>query len=172
MNQFEKDIVKFEKDIYRYALSLTKDEDDAKDLVQEVFLRAIIKQDLYKENTNLGAWLTTMTKNVFINLYRDKKKYASKKTIDFEELMKFVSQKQVAYNLGVSNLSIETIYKIFKEIDDSNIEMFLLMTKGFKYKEIAERFDIPLGTVKFKLSITKKEIRDKLIKLGYENSKI
>lgn len=171
MNQFHKDILENQKILYSYALSLTKNEDDAKDLVQDIFVRAITKQHLFKEGTNLKAWLCTLMKNYFLTSLIKKKRFVSKKEVDFEELMKFISEKEVSYNLGESNIGVDLINQLIDNLTDRQRNSFLLRLKGYQYNQIANLLDIPLGSVKSNLFETKEILKHKLKKLGYENSK-
>jgi len=170
MSDFEKDIVDSIPMLKQYAFTLTKNKEYANDLLQDTLLRAFLKEDLFTKNTNLGGWLSTMMKNLFISQLKVKSRFISKDNIDFEEIYK-VTNKKFDCNDGVSNLGIEVINSLFKDINKTNLEMFLLMEKGFKYKELAEIFNIPIGSVKGQLHYTKKELKNKLKKLGYENSK-
>ena len=65
--KFENQLVESESVLENFAYSLTHNPDEAKDLVQETFLKALLHKKAYKEGTNLRAWLFTIMKNTFIN---------------------------------------------------------------------------------------------------------
>ena len=67
---FNEEIISLEPSLTRYAYSLTADMDDAKDLVQETYFKALYNQDKFDEQTNIKAWMYTIMKNTFINDYR------------------------------------------------------------------------------------------------------
>jgi RNA polymerase sigma-70 factor (ECF subfamily) len=65
--EFQQQLVGLRQQLYYFALSLTKDRDNALDLLQESILRALTYRDKYRDNTNFKAWLYTIMKNTFIN---------------------------------------------------------------------------------------------------------
>ena len=68
--QFHSQLVELESNLERFAYSLTMNKEDAKDLLQETYLKALMYQDKFEDNTNLKAWTFTIMKNTFINNYR------------------------------------------------------------------------------------------------------
>ena len=68
--EFNHQLITLEEKLARFALSLTSNKDDAKDLLQETMLKAITYRDQFVQYTNLKAWTYTIMKNTFINNYR------------------------------------------------------------------------------------------------------
>ncbi|MEX0967318.1 MAG: RNA polymerase sigma factor [Bacteroidia bacterium] len=150
------------------ALSLTKDSEDANDLIQETMLRAISSKDKFREGTNLKAWLYTIMKNIFINNYRRKMKRNT--IIDTTDNNYFInSTDRTIYNNGESNLNMEDIDKAFSRMSPDFKVPFLMHFKGFKYQEIANDLELPIGTVKSRIHFARKELKGKL--KGYYKSK-
>ena len=83
IKKLEKQYLEVEKKLENFAYSLTFNKEDAKDLVQDTYLKAILHQNAFEEGSNLNAWLFTIMKNTFINSYRRTKK---EKTIIFNEV--------------------------------------------------------------------------------------
>jgi len=146
-----------------FALSLTKNRDDAKDLLQETMVKALTYQDKYTLNTNFKAWLHTIMKNTFINQYRKIKRANTVITTKDEvEVLDFVPAG--VEHTPESTLATKEIGKLIDGLDDTTRIPFTMHLKGFKYKEIAAHLDIPIGTVKSRIYFAKqslmKDLRD------------
>ena len=86
-NKFHDEIINLEPSLTRYAYSLTESMDDAKDLVQETYFKALNNQDKFDDATNIKAWMYTIMKNTFINDYRRRVK---KQAIFNKDVQEFV----------------------------------------------------------------------------------
>ncbi len=153
-----------------FAYNLTKDSDAAKDLYQETAYRALTNRDKFKPGTNLKAWLFTIMKNIFINNYRKKKK--ANTIFDSTDNLYYInSGKKTISNSAESNIMEEELKKMISELDDSTRIPFVMHYEGYKYQEIADTLDLPLGTVKSRIFFArkelKKEIRDRYSHLKY-----
>lgn len=144
-----------------FAMRLTKDIDEANDLLQDTMVKAILHRDKFAEGTNLKAWLYTIMKNTFITNYQ---KLVRKKTfIDTSDNLHFInSGSHATQNLGVSTFIKEDIDKAINSIDGSHSQPFMMYFKGFKYHEIAQSLNIPIGTVKNRIHLARKELRELL----------
>ena len=158
---FSNQLVSHRDSLQYFAFTLTKNMEDANDLVQETMLKALIYESKFKEDTNLKAWLYTIMKNIFINNYRKEKKMRlifdgsadlyylnipeTNKQYDPEKKME---QKEVVKKM-------EALQKDFQE----PLKMFF---EGYKYKEIADELNIPIGTVKSRIFIARKKLSDLL----------
>jgi RNA polymerase sigma-70 factor (ECF subfamily) len=140
---------------------LTKDSEDANDLLQETMLKAFTNREKFAEGTNLKAWLYTIMKNTFITNYQ---RLIRKNTfIDTTDNLHFINSFNTAtYNLAYSTFSMEDIDKAVESIDEAYRLPFIMHFRGFKYHEIAEKLHIPIGTVKNRIHIARKELKDKL----------
>ncbi len=142
------------------ALEYTRNVENAKDLAQETILRAFINREKFRTNTNLKGWLKIMMRNIFINGIRKKSNQMIHCDSDSYKVM--VGE---AFNYTPINQMMEN--QIVNEIKALNIELrspFELHLEGFKYKEIAEQLDIPIGTVKSRVFLARKKLSRQLNK--------
>ncbi len=159
--EFNYQLTNLSGNLERFALSLTSNMEDAKDLLQETFLKAISYRDKFEDNTNLKAWTFTIMKNTFINNYRRAVK--SNTTFDHTDDLYFLNLKQESgYNNPDSNLSTKEIEKKINLLEDEFRVPFLMHTQGYKYKEIADKLDLKIGTVKSRIFFTRKKLMESL----------
>jgi RNA polymerase sigma-70 factor (ECF subfamily) len=143
--------------LHYYALSLTADHEKANDLLQETLLKALTHRETFSHNTNFKAWIYTIMKNTFINEYRRNVK--SRKTFDSSDW-----NSGTVWMKNTESNSPDTIYRS-KEIvnritglDDEFRIPFTMFLEGFKYKEIADELNLPLGTVKSRIFFARKKL--------------
>ena len=164
--EFNFQLTSLSENLERFALSLTMNREDAKDLLQETFTKAISYRDKFSDNTNLKAWTFTIMKNTFINNYRR----ASKANTTFDntdDLYYLNLNKESRNETPESDLSTKEINKAINELDDEFRVPFLMHTQGFKYKEIAEELNLKIGTVKSRIFFTRKKLMAKLKDYAY-----
>jgi RNA polymerase sigma-70 factor (ECF subfamily) len=155
--QFRNTLVGLEDKLYYFALSLTSDPEKAQDLLQETFLKALNYSDKFKTNTNFKAWIYTIMKNTFINDYRRNVK--TKSTFDTTNNDFHISlSKNVDYPAPDSEHSAKEIHKKIELLEKEFREPFKMFLNGYKYKEIAEHLNLPLGTVKSRIFFTRKKL--------------
>lgn len=144
-----------------YALQLTKNTEDANDLVQETLLKALTYQTKFKEGTNLKGWLYTIMRNSFINNYR---RLIRRNTfIDTTDNTYFLdSSSYVTENMGENKFLAEDLAAAIETLPEDLRITFELNMEGFKYHEIAEELDIPIGTVKTRIFVAKRRLRKQL----------
>ncbi|GAB4332042.1 MAG: RNA polymerase sigma factor [Flammeovirgaceae bacterium] len=144
-----------------FAIRLTRDYDEANDLLQETMLKAYTNREKFEDGTNLKAWLYTIMKNTFITNYQ---RMVRKNTfIDNTDNLHFInSTDNITQNLAYSRFAMDDINKAIEELDESLKVPFVMHYRGFKYFEIADRLKIPIGTVKNRIHIARKELKDKL----------
>jgi RNA polymerase sigma-70 factor, ECF subfamily len=148
-----------------FAYNLTRDQEDAKDLYQETAYRAMTNRDKFAEGTNLKAWLFTIMKNIFINNYRKKKR---KNTIlDSTDNMFFINSGEDSIgNEAESNILMGELENMVDSLNPSIKIPFAMHYEGYKYQEIADLLDLPLGTVKSRIFFARQELQD-LVKRRY-----
>jgi RNA polymerase sigma factor (sigma-70 family) len=149
------------KSLKPFALKLTKDLDDAKDLLQDTMMKAFLNKDKFSDGTNLKAWLYTIMKNTFITNYQ---KMVKRKTfIDTTENLHYINSSAYTINNDAINSFANTeIKKAIEMVEDLFRIPFMMYFNGFKYHEIAEELNIPIGTVKNRIHIARKELKEKL----------
>ena len=142
-------------------MRLTRDSDDANDLVQDTLVKAYTNRDKYSDGTNLKAWLFTIMKNTFITQYQ---RMVRRNTfIDTTENLHFInSSDSLQENNAVSHFIKEDIDKALSLTEEIYRVPFLMYFKGFKYHEIAEELDLPIGTVKNRIHIARKTLKSSL----------
>lgn len=154
---FNDKLLKMSEVLGYFALSLTKNKEDAEDLLQETMMKAITYQDKYTPNTNFKAWLHTIMKNTFINSYRKKKRANTVITTKDEvEVLEFVPASIDA--TPESMHATKEITKVIDSLDDNTRIPFTMHLKGYKYKEIAKHLNIPIGTVKSRIYFAKQSL--------------
>ena len=154
--------------LHAFAYNLTKNTEDAKDLYQETAFRAITNRDKFRAGTNLKAWLFTIMKNIFINNYR--KKVKRNTILDSTDNNYFInsSSENTVRNEGEGNVMMQELGSMIESLEDNIRIPFLLHYEGFKYQEIADRYNLPLGTVKSRIFFARKELKE-LIDQRYDN---
>ena len=159
--EFQQHLVSLRQQLYYFALSLTKDRDDAQDLLQESILRALTYRDKFQDNTNFKAWLYTIMKNTFINAYRRNTK--TKQLISKgDEIALNRAFKQNSYDHSESRLNAKEIIRHIEALDDQYKVPFTRYYNGYKYEEIASEMHLPLGTIKSRIFIARKILMDAL----------
>ena len=143
------------------ALKYTRNLDDANDLIQETLLKALKNKHKFQEGTNIKAWLYIIMKNTFITKYHqvDKKN----KLVDpLENSQELMSSNTVAQNGGVSSINLEIIHQALNKLDPDYRTPFLMYFQGYKYEEIADKLNKPMGTVKNRIHMARKNLMDVL----------
>ncbi|MEM9886002.1 MAG: RNA polymerase sigma factor [Bacteroidota bacterium] len=154
-----------ENKLFAFAYKLTKDESKAKDLVQEAAFKAYRNLDKFKEGTNFKAWISTILRNTFINNYR-KAKVRNMTSEPVDEILYKVEEKFYTYNRGSSNVQLNELYSMIDELKPKYKTPFLMHYKGYEYSEIAAKMEIPIGTVKSRLFVARKQLR-KTVRKNY-----
>ncbi len=144
-----------------FAITLTRDSETAKDLVQETMYRAVANREKYNFGTNIKAWLYTIMRNIFINNYRKKVKQpyvADASTADF-----LINQsRDASRNAAESSLKAKEIEAQIENLPSIFKNPFLLYFEGYKYHEIADMLEEPLGTVKSRIHFARKLLKEKV----------
>jgi len=141
-----------------FAATLTHDTETAKDLFQETLYKALANKDKYSVGTNIKAWLYTIMRNIFINNYRRK---ARQNTIfDSTPNDFFLNYNQsVAINAAISNINIKEMHQAIYKLPEIFKNPFLLYFDGYKYNEISDILNEPLGTIKSRIHFARKLLK-------------
>ena len=149
--------------LHSFAYSLTKNTDDSKDLYQETAYRAMMNRDKFRPGTNFKAWLFTIMRNIFINNYR--KKVKANTIMDSTDNMYYINSGDSAINNKAdSNIMMDELKNMLSELDETLSVPFWMHYEGFKYQEIADHLELPLGTVKSRIFFARKEMKEKIEK--------
>lgn len=147
--------------LLNFALKLTKDEEAARDLVQDTALKAFKYRQMYRKGTNMGAWLMTIMRNTFINDYRKRKR---RQILNDNSPNNYLinSGNESVRNIGEVNMALQEVQKVLTGIEDWARIPLLMHVEGYKYDEIAKELDIPLGTVKSRIYFARKQLKSRL----------
>jgi len=172
ITNFHQEVKPIEVLLKSVAFNLTKSSADAEDLLQETYFKAIKGLSKFKDGSNFKAWLITIMKNTFINNYRKVKR--ERKTIykpgEITDDLLHVSDKLP--EPGVQILINDTLLLAMNTLKPEFKYIFQLYYEGYKYQEIAEQLDLPLGTVKSRIFLARKEMILFLNNNGIYNSNI
>ena len=159
-SSFEERIIAQGGPLKAFAIKLTQDMEKASDLIQETYAKALSNKEKFKEGTNLRAWLMTIMRNTFITDYH---KNTKRNVLMDTSESGFINE----YGGSVTN-EAQNIF-IGSDIDEAlnNLEKkfstpFQMYVTGYKYEEIASILEIPLGTVKNRIHITRKALQAQL----------
>jgi RNA polymerase sigma factor (sigma-70 family) len=159
--EFNYQLTNLSGNLQRFALSLTSNSEDAKDLLQETFAKAITYRDKFEDNTNLKAWTFTIMKNTFINNYR--RNIKANTTFDNTDDLYYLNLKNESHSETPDmEYSVKEIQKKIEELSDEFRMPFIMHTQGYKYKEIADKLQLKIGTVKSRIFFTRKKLMEKL----------
>ncbi len=159
--QFNNRLLSLQDKLLYFALSLTSNDEDARDLLQETILKALTYRNQFTANTNFKAWVFTIMKNTFINNYRRNQK--SRNTFDgTDDALRSAYKRNYASETPEMVHSVAEMNKYIDRLDDDFRIPFRMHTDGYKYKEIAEQLDLPIGTVKSRIFFTRKKLQDML----------
>jgi RNA polymerase sigma-70 factor (ECF subfamily) len=176
--RFERDALVFMDQLYAAALRYTRNPEDARDLVQDTYMKAFTSFHQFEEGTNLRAWLYRVLTTTFINSYRKKQRQPLIANNELEDWQISQAQSHTS-DLGKSaevealeNLPDSDIKNALQELpEEFRMAVYLADVEGFSYKEIAEIVGIPAGTVMSRLHRGRKLLREKLAdyarELGY-----
>lgn len=157
-SDFTQNLLGMQSELHRFALKLTADNEEANDLLQETSLKALDNEDKYTPDTNFKGWMYTIMRNIFINNYR--------KTVRDQT---FVDQTENLYHLNLpqdsgfesteGNYDLKEIRKIVHSLPKEYRVPFSMYVSGFKYREIAEKLGLPIGTVKSRIFFTRQRLQ-------------
>jgi RNA polymerase sigma-70 factor, ECF subfamily len=151
------DLIKFQEQLYYYALQLTEDREDALDLVQETSFKALKNRSKLHNNDHIRAWLYTILKNTHINYLRSS--HNRQLTHDSEELNDYPSPNSGPQGAPHEQLEKKELHEIIGMLPGAYEKPIKMFLSGYSYKEIADHMHIPIGTVKSRIHLGKKQIR-------------
>ena len=158
---FTQNLLSMQSELHRFAMQLTADQEEANDLLQETSLKALDNEEKYTPDTNFKGWMYTIMRNIFINNYR--------KTVRDQT---FVDQTDNLFHLNLpqdsgfesteGNYDLKEIRKIVNSLPKEYRVPFSMYVSGFKYREIAEKLGLPIGTVKSRIFFTRQRLQKEL----------
>lgn len=158
---FAQDLLSVQTELLNFAYKLTADREEANDLLQETSLKALDNEDKYTAETNFKGWIYTIMRNIFINNYR-------KALRDQTYVGQTDNQFYLNQNIDIEGDSTEGSYdlkemrRIVNALPKEYRIPFSMYVSGFKYREIADKLGLPLGTVKSRIYFTRQKLQEEL----------
>lgn len=158
---FAQDLLSVQTELLNFAYKLTADREEANDLLQETSLKALDNEDKYTAETNFKGWIYTIMRNIFINNYR--KALRDQTYVDQTDNQFYLNQ-----NIDIEGDSTEGSYdlkemrRIVNALPKEYRIPFSMYVSGFKYREIADKLGLPLGTVKSRIYFTRQKLQEEL----------
>lgn len=158
---FTQGIIAMQSDLQRFALKLTANYDSANDLVQDCVLQALDNKEKFKHSTNLKGWLYTIMRNIFINNYRRALRETNLIDSDYSINKQGLIEEEDAARFEFA-YDLKQLHTIVNALPEDLKRPFLMFVAGFKYIEIAEKLNLPIGTVKSRLFFVRKRLKEDL----------
>lgn len=168
-SSFQEEAFVHSDSLYRTALRMTRNADDAADLVQETMVKAYRFWDRYEKGSNARAWLYKIMTNIFINSYRSKSR--APQTVAYEDIDDNFLFGQLADIAPAANPEEQFFAKVFDDDvkkaieelpEDFRVVVILSFLDGFSYQEIADIAGLNIGTVKSRLHRGRKLLQKSL----------
>ncbi len=150
------------KELFGFLLSLTKNKEDAEDLLQNTYIKIRNGSHLYKKQGTPMTWMCAIAKNQYLDFVR---KYGKNRAADFSEMENYVSEGMAGISddtSGVENrMILEYAFSILGEQEKTIV--ILHMINGLKHREIAELTGLPLSTVLSKYNRSLKKMKENIM---------
>ncbi len=158
---FKRRLLGLQGNLLSFAYQLTTNREQAQDLLQDTTLKALDNEEKYVDNVNFKGWIFTIMRNIFINNYRQTVRKAT-----------VIDQTEDLYHLNISqdsgldtpdgSIAIKGISKAINSFSDEYRVPFSMHVAGYKYQEIAEKMQLPLGTVKSRIFFARQRLQTML----------
>lgn len=160
-DSFQTRLLGLQNNLLNFAYQLTSNREQAQDLLQDTTLKTLDNEDKYVDNVNFKGWIFTIMRNIFINNYRQNVRKAT-----------VIDQTEDLYHLNISqdsglstpegSYAVKEISVALNSFSDDYRIPFNMFVAGYKYNEIAEAMNLPLGTVKSRIFFARKTLRKQL----------
>lgn len=158
---FQAKLLDLQSNLLNFAYTLTANRDDAYDLLQDTTLKALDNEDKYVDNTNFKGWVFTIMRNIFINNYR--KVVRSATIIDqTEDLYHLNLPQDSGFETPDGSIAATEISAAIESFADEYRIPFSMHVAGYKYNEIAEQMNLPLGTIKSRIFFARQRLQTML----------
>ena len=158
---FQAKLLGLQSNLLNFAYILTSNRDDAYDLLQDTTLKALDNEDKYVDNVNFKGWVFTIMRNIFINNYR---KVVRSATImdQTEDLYHLNLPQDSGFETPEGSVAAKEITAAINSFSDDYRIPFSMHVAGYKYNEIAEKMNLPLGTVKSRIFFARQRLQQTL----------
>ena len=156
--KFQTKLLGLQNNLLNFAYILTSNRDDAYDMLQDTILKALDNEEKYVDNVNFKGWVFTIMRNIFINNYR--KGVRSATVIDkTEDLYHLNLPQDSGLDTPEGSIAAKDITEAINSFTDEYRIPFSMHVSGYKYSEIAEQLDLPLGTIKSRIFFARKRLQ-------------
>ncbi len=158
---FRNRVVGIQGNLLNFAYQLTSNKETAEDLLQDTTLKALSNEDKYVDNVNFKGWIFTIMRNIFINNYRQKTRQAT--VIDqTEDLYHLNVSQDSGLNTPDGSFAVKEISACIAQFSEEYRVPFSMHVAGYKYSEIAEKMNLPLGTIKSRIFFARQRLQGML----------
>ncbi|WP_302029246.1 RNA polymerase sigma factor [uncultured Muribaculum sp.] len=159
--QFKQRLLGLQGNLFNFACQLTADREAAQDLVQDTTLKVLDNEEKYVDNVNFKGWVFTIMRNIFINNYR---KVVRSATImdQTEDLYHLNLPQDSGFETPEGSVAAKEITAAINSFSDDYRIPFSMHVAGYKYNEIAEKMNLPLGTVKSRIFFARQRLQQTL----------
>lgn len=158
---FQSKLIALQSNLLNFAYMLTSNRDDAYDLLQDTTLKVIESEDKYVDNVNFKGWVFTIMRNIFINNYRKMSRQAT--VVDTtEDLYHLNLPQESGFETPEGSFATKEINAAINSFEDDYRIPFSMHVAGYKYNEIAEKMNLPLGTVKSRIFFARQRLQEML----------
>lgn len=162
---FKQRLLGLQGNLLSFAYQLTSNREEAQDLLQDTTLKALDNEGKFVENTNFKGWIFTIMRNIFINNYRQQVRQST--VVDkTEDLYHLNICQESGLDTPEGSIAVNEITSVIAGFSEEFRVPFNMYVSGYKYSEIAEKLNLPLGTVKSRIFFARKRLREQLS--GYE----
>lgn len=147
-----------QSNLLSFAYQLTTNHEAAQDLLQDTTLKALDNESKYVDNVNFKGWIFTIMRNIFINNYRQTVRKAT--VIDQTEDLYHIN---ICQDSGIDtpdgSIAVQEISNAINAFSDDYRIPFSMHVAGYKYQEIADKMQLPLGTVKSRIFFARQKLQ-------------
>lgn len=165
-SSFRKNLLNLQSNMMSFAYQLTSDREAAADLLQDTTLKVLDNEDKFTSDSNFKGWVFTIMRNIFINNYRKNVRQAT--IVDTtDDLYHINTYQESSLETPEGSISVKEITAVINTFDDEFRIPFNMHVAGYKYSEIAEEMNLPVGTVKSRIFFARKRLREALSAYAY-----
>jgi RNA polymerase sigma-70 factor (ECF subfamily) len=159
--QFQKKLLSIQENMMNFALLLTANRDDARDLMQDTTLKVLNNREKFVDNVNFKGWVLTVMRNIFVNNYHkiNRIQIVVGQKYEFDRL-NIIDES--GFELIEHSFRLQEMSQAMNHLSDELKIPLSMFLRGYKYQEIAEELNIPLGTVKSRIFFARRALQREL----------
>jgi len=164
--KFQRNLIEIQEELHHFAFRLTLNHDDANDLAQETTMKALDNEGKYTLDANFKGWMYTIMRNIFLSDYRKAISQQIYITHTYNSYIGSTSQEELLDDIERA-YDLKEIRRIVRSLPRDYKVPFSMHMTGFKYREIADKLDLPLGTVKSRIFFARQRLQNDLKDFAY-----